>query len=138
MISVADWECPYSGHDTDEVLGQVFHVQSNHTRRSVKRIIGEEIIIFPQASRLIFPSQLLSIFLWNALDLLQSLELLEIIVERLVCDVYLPANKLISTIEKYDMWEGESEIGGLFPRYLLQNGHAYVSLYDSIKNTLEM
>lgn len=112
---MADWEHPYSGHITDEILGQFFNVQSNHTRRSVKRIIGEE-ILFPQAGRLIFPYQLVSIFLSNTLDLLQSLELLEIITERVACDVYLPSNKLISIVQKYDMWEGEVEIGGLFQR----------------------
>lgn len=72
-------------------------------------------------------------FLSNALDLLQSLELLEILANIVVHDFFLLANKLIYTIQKYDLWKGEAEIGGHFPRFLLQNGNTYIALYDSIK-----
>ncbi|GLJ25419.1 hypothetical protein SUGI_0486700 [Cryptomeria japonica] len=79
-ISMADWECPFTGHITNDMLHQVFNT-SNYQKRSVKMIIREE-ILFPQASKLLFPSQLVSIFLSNAMDLLQSLDSLEHIAKR--------------------------------------------------------
>lgn len=48
-----------------------FKVGCRQYRRSIERTIGEE-TLFPQEKRLIFLSQLVSIFLSNIFDVLQS------------------------------------------------------------------
>lgn len=100
-------------------------------------MIGEE-IMFPQARQAIFPSQLISIFLSNAFDLLQSLSMLELITAKVVKHEFQPSNKLLLATQRYDLWEGNAHIGGIFLRYFLLSRHDFMSLYDNIKHTLEM
>lgn len=86
-ISVEEWERPLIDHISYDQLGQVFLTHSYQVRKSIKHLIGEE-ILFPQARRLIFPSHLVSIFLLNSLDMLQSLSLLEIIASKVVKEIF--------------------------------------------------
>lgn len=105
--------------------------------RVFKRVIGEE-ILFPRERWAIFPSQLISIFLSNMFDLLQSLSMLELIAAKVVKHVFLLGNKLLLAIQRYDLWEGNAHIGGIFLWHLLLSRHVFVSIYDNIKHTLEM
>lgn len=63
----------------------------------------------------IYPSQFVSIFLSNVFDLLKSLSMLELIASKVVKDVFLHGNKLLVVVQKYDLWEGNAHIGGIFP-----------------------
>ncbi|GLJ12406.1 hypothetical protein SUGI_0190180 [Cryptomeria japonica] len=136
-ISVAPGERPFSDKILDEQLAQVFNVHCYQYKKSIKRIIGDE-ILFPQARRVFFPSQLVSIYLSNALDLLQSLSSLELIARKVVKNELLSDNKLLLAVQNYDLWKGQAYIGGLFPWHFLLNGCVYVSVYDNIKHSLEM
>ena len=63
-------------HIMDEVLNQMFIMNSHSVSSAIRCIIGEELLC-PSALVFLYPSQVISIFLSNAMDLLQSPELLQ-------------------------------------------------------------
>lgn len=136
-ISMPEWEQPFSEHITNEHIGLVFLSHSYQVWKSIKRIISEH-ILFPQSRRIIFSSQLVSIFLSNALYLLQSMPLLEIIFAKVVRYVFLLDNKILLVVQRYDLWDGATYIGGIFPRQFLLNRHVFLSIYNNIKYSMEM
>lgn len=80
---------------------------------------------------------MVSIFLSNTLELLQSAELLFLITNKVIQPQFIEDSKLILAIHKYDLWWGYAFMGGLFPFYLLLKKHEYMMIYDCIKRALE-
>ena len=78
-----DWEMPFLGCIKDDMLATIFFCEHPHIQRGIKMIIGHA-ILFPPGKVLIHPSQILLVCLSNALDLLQFLFRLELIVSRFI------------------------------------------------------
>ena len=80
FLETEEWEMPFLGCIKDDMFAIIFFYDHPNIQRGIKRIIGHD-ILFPLGKRLIYPSQILSIFLLNAL---QSLFHLELIVSRFI------------------------------------------------------
>lgn len=63
--------------------------------------------------------------------------MLELIAAKVVKNKFMPSNKLLLAVHKYDLWEGNAHIGGIFPQHFLLSRHVFVSIYDNIKHMLE-
>lgn len=136
FLELKDWELPFLGCIKDDMLAVIFFCDRPHIRRGIKRTIGHE-ILFPPGKRLIYPSQILSIFLSNALDLLQSPFHLELIVSRFVRPGFLQGGRLVKACQKYDLWSGAALIGSLFHHHALLSNHGVYNVFESIKKALE-
>lgn len=73
----------FHGHINDRDLDQLFLLHNLELRRAIKDFIGEE-MLSPQAKRIMYSHQILSSFLSNALDLLQSIPLMDLVFFKLV------------------------------------------------------
>lgn len=119
-LPINDWELPLSDQISDENPSQMFKTHCVQFRKRIKRIIGDE-ILYPNARGVIFPSQVISTFLSNSIDLFQSFHSLQIIAEKVIKEVFIQENRLLSLVQAYDLWQGQGRIGALFPRYFLLN-----------------
>lgn len=135
-VRIKEPSTKFHGHIDDEDLDQLFHLQNPQIRRAVKDFIGEEILSL-QAKIILFPYQILSSFLSNALDLLQSIPLLEIVFFKLVRQNVLEPATFHEALANYNLWQGSALLGGLFLQHCIQSSHAYMVLYDRIKHALE-
>ena len=97
----------------------MFLIYSVIARKAIRHIIGGE---FFCSSTLTFryPSQLISIFLSNAMDLMQFPDLLHTLAHKVIHPQYMADNKLILAMQKYDLWNGVALVGGLFSHFQLQ------------------
>ena len=100
-------------HVTDEVMNQMFIMHSHVVRRAIQHIIGEE-LLFPLALLFLYPSQVISIFLSNAMDLLQSPKMLQVLARKVILPHFLVDNELTLAMQKYDLWNGMALVGGFF------------------------
>lgn len=87
-------------------------------------------MLSPQAKMILYPHQLFSSFLSNALDLLQSIPLLDLVFFKSVRQDVLPLASLHEALEKYNLWQGSALLGGLFPCHFIQSSNSYMVLYD--------
>ena len=102
----------------DEVLDIMFILLSSSTRRAIHHVIGED--FYSKTSRhVLYPSDLVSIFLSNAMDLLQSTSRLEIIAYKVVKLEFWAQNKLKQAMQSYDLWSRNALVGRLFSRTML-------------------
>lgn len=131
-----DWEIPFLRCIKDDMLAIIFFCEQPHIERGMKRIIGHE-ILSPLAKRLIYPSQILSVLLSNALDLLQSSLHLELIVSRFIRLSFLQGGKLVKVCQKYDLWSGVALIGSLFHHHALLSNHGVYMVFERINKALE-
>ena len=120
----------------DEVLDQMFLIYSITVRRAIRYIIGEELLC-PSALMFFYPSQLVSIFLSNAMDLLQSLEMLQALAHKVIRPHYLVDNKLILAMKKYDLWNGVALVGGLFSHFQLLHKHEFYVVFEVLKKAID-
>lgn len=102
---------------------------------SIQTILGQEILC-PSSPRLLFPTQVLSIFLLNVMDLVQSFVFLSIVVQESVSPNYLNEDELLQAIQGYKLEKGKAFIGGIFPKYYLRKKLAYKEVYGAIKKGL--
>lgn len=128
-VQIPEPSTTFHGHINDTNLDQLFLLHNPQLRRVVKDFIDEE-MLSPQAKRILYPYQLLSSFLSNALDLLQSIPLLELVFFKLVRQDVLSLASFHEALAKYNLWQGLALLGGLFPCYFIQYSHAYKVLYD--------
>lgn len=119
-VKPREGELPLAEPFDDGELGIIFKVSCPDRIDAIKKVIGEGIIA-PQAPRLLFPSQLLSIFLSNYLDALQSFELLKIIVDDSIQPGFLKQGEMLKCVQKYNLGEGNGYILGIFPRWDLKH-----------------
>ena len=82
----------------DVVIDQMFIVHSPTVRREIRHIIGEELLC-PLAPLFFYPSQLISLFLSNVMDLMQSLEMLHALARKVIHPHFLASNKLILAMQ---------------------------------------
>ena len=121
---------------TDEVMDQMFLIYSTTARRSILHIIGGEFFC-SSALMFLYPSQLISIFLSNAMDLMQSPELLHTLAHKVIHPQYLADQKLILAMQKYDLWNGAALVGGLFSHFQLQQIHQFFDIFEAIKKAID-
>ena len=95
---------------TDEVICQMFIINSNLVCSSIRCIIGEELLC-PSALVFFYPSQFISIFLSNVMDLIQSPELLQVLAHKVILPLFLLDFKLEQAMQKYDLWNGMALVG---------------------------
>ena len=72
--------------------------------RNISRVIGEEVLSLA-VRRVIFPSQIIPIFLSNALDLLQSMKDLLSICKKVFKYSVVSEDSILVAIQNYDMWK---------------------------------
>ncbi|GLJ07649.1 hypothetical protein SUGI_0071710 [Cryptomeria japonica] len=113
-------ELPFAEPFDDGEIRRVFKVSCPDQLDAIKTVIGEG-ILSPRAPKLIFPSQLLSIFLSNCLDALQSYDVMKIIVDDSVQPGFLRQDELLKCVEKYNLVIGNGYILGLIPRWDLKH-----------------
>lgn len=75
-LSVSCLEVPFEGVVSEEALALIFSVHYSKCARSIQRIIGD-VVLSPHFKRILFPSQVVSVFYSNILDLLHLWSLLE-------------------------------------------------------------
>ena len=83
---------------TNVVMDQIFIIHSPTVRRAIWHIISEELLC-PSTPLLFYPSQLLSIFLSNAMDLMQSPKMLHVLAQKVILPHFLADNKLIMAMQ---------------------------------------
>ena len=121
---------------TDEVMDQMFLIYSVTARRDIQHIIGEELFC-SSALTFLYPSQLISIFLSNAMDLMQSPDLLHTLAQKVIHPQYMADNKLILAMQNYDLWNGAALVGGLFSHFQLQQIHEFFDIFEAIKKAID-
>ena len=120
----------------DEVLDIMFIFPSSSTHRVIHTVIGED--FFSTNSRhVLYPSNLVSIFLSNAMDLLQSTSRLEIIAFKVVRPVFWAQNKLKQAMQSYDLWARNALVGGLFSRTMLMQKHEVLVTFKALQKSCE-
>ena len=122
-------------HITDEVLSQMFIINSSLVYSSIWCIIGEE-FLFPSTLVFFYPSQVISIFLSNVMDLIQSLELLQGLGQKVILPYFLLDFKLEKAMQKYDLWNGMALVGGLFSHFQILQKHEYYNALEAMKKTI--
>ena len=121
---------------TDEVIHQMFIINSNLVCSSIRCIIGEELLC-PSALVFFYPSQLISIFLSNVMDLIQSPELLQVLARKVILPHFLLDFKLEQAMQKYDLWNGMALVGGLFSHFQILQKHEYYNALEAMKQTID-
>ena len=71
----------------------MFIMHSHMVRTAIQNIIGEELLC-PSALVFLYPSRVISIFLSNAMDLLQSPDMLRVLAHKVILPHFLVDNKL--------------------------------------------
>ena len=123
-------------HVTDEVMNQMFIMHSHTVRTAIQNIIGEE-LLHPLALVFLYPSQVISIFLSNAMDLLQSLDMLQALARKVIFPHFLVDNKLNMAMQKYDLWNGMALVGGLFSHFQLLQKHEFYVVFEAMKKAID-
>ena len=123
-------------HITDEVMNQIFITHSHSVRIVIRHINGEELLC-PSALVFIYPSQVISIFLSNAMDLLQSPDMLQVLASKVIFPHFLMDNKLDMAMKKYDLWNGMALVGGLFSHFQLLQKHEYYVVLEAMKKAID-
>ena len=82
----------------DAVIDQMFIVHLPTVRRAIQHIIGDDLLC-PLAPLFFYPSQLISIFLSNAMNLMQSQEMLHALGQKVIHPHFLAGNKLILAMQ---------------------------------------
>ena len=82
----------------DEVMDQMFIVHSPMVRRAIWHIIGDEFFC-PMAPLFFYPSHLISIFLSNVMDIIQSLVMLHALAQKVIHPHFLDDNKLVMAMQ---------------------------------------
>ena len=80
-------------HVTNEVMNQMFIMHSPMVQTVIRHIIGEE-LFYPFALVFLYPSKVISIFLSNAMDLLQSPDMLQALAQKVILPYFLVDKKL--------------------------------------------
>ncbi|GLJ28026.1 hypothetical protein SUGI_0550330 [Cryptomeria japonica] len=127
-------ELPFDEPLDDGELGRVFRVSCPQRLDAVKTIIGEE-ILKPHAFKLLFPSQLLSVFLSNCMDGLQSYNMLKIIVDDAILPGFIKQGELLQCVQNYNLGNDSAFILGIFPRRDLKYSKLG-AIFDSFISTL--
>ena len=120
----------------DEVMDQMFLIYSVTAWKAIQHIIGGEFFC-SSALTFLYPSQLISIFFSNAMDLMQSPDLLHALAHKVIHPHYLADNKLILAMQKYDLWNGAALLGGLFSHFQLQQIHDFIYIFEAIKKAID-
>lgn len=85
----------------------------------------------------LYPSNLVSIFLSNALDIMQSPQLLQSLDTKVPRHYFLANNKPIVSMQHYDLWVGQALVGRLFsPSQLMQKHEALVT-YEVLQRAIK-
>lgn len=129
---VQRWERPFTGRMEEFHLQTIFKLRCPYDYRWLKCIIGMK-FLHPKSRRLLYPSNSLSIFISNLLDMLQCLDSVIVIAEKMVNDIFLQNDALVEWAQKYVFGMGEGYVGGIFLPHFLPHNRAFVKVYDTFK-----
>ena len=87
----------------------------------------------PSLFHFLYPSNVVSIFFSNAMDLLHLVPLLEDLARKVVIPHFWNDNKLKLALQKYDLWSGHALVGGIFQKSQLIRKHELLVMYDSLQ-----
>ena len=71
------------------------------------------------------------------MDLLQSLEMLQILARKVILPHFLLDNRLILAMQKYDLWNGMALVGGLFSHSQLLQKHEFYVVFEAMKTSID-
>ena len=71
------------------------------------------------------------------MDLLQSLEMLQILARKVIFPHLLLDNRLILAMQKYDLWNGMALVGGLFSHSQLLQKHEFYVVFEAMKTSID-
>ena len=120
----------------DEVLSQMFIINSSLVCSGIQCIIGEE-LLFPSTLVFFYPSQVISIFLSNVMDLIQSPKLLQGLARKVILPHFLLDFKLEKAMQKYDLWNGMALVGGLILHFQILQKYEYYNALEAMKKTID-
>ena len=98
---------------SDVVLDLMFIVHSPNVWRAIQHVIGEELLV-SIVLHFLYPSNFISIFLSNTMDLMKSPLLLQLLAQKVIQDHFIANNKLSITMQHYDLWSSMALVEGLF------------------------
>lgn len=67
------------------------------------------------------------------MDLLQSVDLVFSIVNKIVRPQFNSGSLIMSSLQKYDLWLGRALVGRIFSHHALMTSHEHLVAYDSFK-----
>ena len=68
---------------------------------------------------------------------MQSPDLLHALAHKVIHPHYLANNKLILAMQKYNLWNGATLVGGLFSHFQLQQQHEFFDIFEAIKKAID-
>ena len=123
-------------HVTNEVMNQMFIMHSPTVQTVIRHIIGEE-LLYPLALVFLYPSKVISIFLSNAMDLLQSPDMLQALAQKVILPHFLVDKKLTMVMQKYDLWNDMALVGGLFSHSQLLQKCEFYGVFETMKKSID-
>lgn len=134
-ILSSDLEFPFESKISDSMLDGMFQFHCANYRRFVRRLVGES-ILSPCSNKIVFPSQTVSVFCSNFLDLSLSWTLLLHVANAFICPKFMENKSLLSAIHGYSLWNSDAYIGDIFPRQLLVSSDKFGQIYGPIKDSI--
>ena len=71
------------------------------------------------------------------MDIIQSLEMLHALAQKVIHPHFLDDNKLVMAMHQYDLWNDMALVGGLFSHTQLMQKHEYFIVFDAIKKSVD-
>lgn len=130
-VLVKSWEELFLACIEKDELQKFFKVNYKSVLNCIKVIIGED-VFHTELQMIIFPTNLLSIFLSNILDLVQNFNVLKNIANKFVISLYLENDALLQSVQQYDFTKGDGLVGGLFPRHLIHFKKRYAEIFQGM------
>ncbi|GLJ09967.1 hypothetical protein SUGI_0119270 [Cryptomeria japonica] len=132
---IFDIICPKTKKAIHCIAGvqKIFNIICPKTKKAIHCIVGVQIIdAFP---RLLYPTHVASMFLSNAMDLLQSYGLVVQLADYVHASFY-SGHALNTAIQGYDLHSGKGLVGGLFMHKGLLKNSGFLCVYLVLKRSL--